>query len=294
MTTAIRQNYSLQGQSGHLASWQWHQSHTAKATICFLHATGFNAGTYRLFLQRFADQADIIAPDLRGHGRTSLATTGLDMTSYHLYAQDISHLLEQLPPPKGGWTLMGHSMGAATAILVASKMRTPLQRLILIEPVIMPRWISLLARSPLRHLMPRYIPIAQKAASRRDHWQSREDVEAAYQRKALFGNWEEGVLANYLDDGLYQDSTGAIRLSCQPVWEARTFTAQGHNLWPALHQLPANKIHVFLAEHGSTTPPAQRRKLHQYGITTQILPHTGHLIPQEHPDILVNMIDKIL
>ena len=45
---------------------------TRPVDLIFVHANGFNGLTYRTLLEPLQADARILAPDLRGHGRTTL------------------------------------------------------------------------------------------------------------------------------------------------------------------------------------------------------------------------------
>jgi len=72
---------------------------------------------------------DVIMPDARGHGRSSVPDYGY---RYEDHANDVIGLIDslklQLP------ILLGHSMGGMTAAVVASRKPNPLRGLILADP----------------------------------------------------------------------------------------------------------------------------------------------------------------
>ncbi len=264
--------------------------------LVFTHATGMCASAYKRFLAPLGAEYDILAADLRGHGQSKLPTDTSKLRNWSVYARDMEALLLAKQQPPKGWRLMGHSMGAVVSLLVAAAGRVRVSRLILIEPVIIPGWARIWARTPAFHLMKRAIPIARKAGQRRSSWESYEAVERSYTRKKFFRKWADGVLADYLEGGLTQSDNG-VKLACEPAWEAATFAAQGQNFWHHLIQAKKNQNlqpHLFLAEHGSTTPPSARLRLAKAGLETTIIDGSGHLIPQELPEKLAEIVSPAL
>ena len=75
------------------------------------------------------DDYDVIMPDARGHGKSSVPDYGY---RYEDLADDVVGLIEtlRLSPP----ILIGHSMGGMTAAVVASRNPTLLRCLVLAEP----------------------------------------------------------------------------------------------------------------------------------------------------------------
>jgi pimeloyl-ACP methyl ester carboxylesterase len=74
----------------------------------------------------------VVAPDLRGHGRSDHAPPG---SAYHAtdLLGDLDRLTAQLPAP---FTLVGHSMGAALAALLAVLRPERVLRVVLVETVV--------------------------------------------------------------------------------------------------------------------------------------------------------------
>lgn len=97
-------------------------------TLLFLHGFGGNATQWRYQIQAFAERNRVIAPDLRGHGRSSRPRTGYDMESL---IGDLERLLtaRQVVEPL---VVVGHSFGGAVATEYALRYPDRVQRLVLI------------------------------------------------------------------------------------------------------------------------------------------------------------------
>jgi pimeloyl-ACP methyl ester carboxylesterase len=262
---------------GALHGLRW--KNNAKPPLLFCHATGFCASAYKRMLGLLSDRYDVFALDMRGHGRTDLAADPSRLRSWRIYADDVRAFLDN--ERRAGWTLAGHSFGAAASLMAACG-RSDVAALKLIEPVAMPPWFAAAAKSPLWPLLAARIPLVRQAARRRSQWDSRETVAASYARKALFRNWAPGVLADYLEDGL-EERDGGVALSCDPRWEAATFAAQANDFWAAARNAPA-PIKVYAANHPSSTVSLDaRRRFTRIGAQLLVEKGPSHLAPMERP-----------
>ncbi len=256
-----------------------------KPQLLFAHATGMCASAYRQFLVALSDVYDIHAPDLRGHGRTTLPTNPDELRDWSIYARDIENYIVSQPQPEQGWVLMGHSMGAVSNLMAAAGGKFAVRSLKLIEPVVAPAIVSLIARSPLNRLLRNNIPIAKRAGARRSEWADRQSVQAAYARKPFFRAWDEGVLEDYLRDGV-REYEKKIILSCDPEWEQATFGAQGQHFWGLVKKLRQTQNltpEFLLAEKNSTVGSTARKKILRENMPIKIFEGAGHLLPQEAP-----------
>ena len=265
---------------GDVAGWRWRPD--GRPPLVFLHATGFCASTYRRALEPLAADFDVFALDLRGHGRTTLPADPGGLRDWTPFARDVAALLPEIA---GGRPviLAGHSLGAVVATLVAAG-RDDVAALRLVEPVILPSALSLMARTPIwrRYLGPR-LPLARGARGRRSHFDSRDEALQSYARKPFFARWAEGVLDDYLEDGL-RDDGAKVRLACAPAYEAAIFAAHAHDFWGAARRARA-PISVFVAADPaqSTARSAARARLRLLGARVEAAAGVTHLAPMEDP-----------
>jgi len=273
---------------GVLAGWCWPRPGAPR--ILFLHATGFCASAYRQMLSLAADRFDIRAFDLRGHGRTALPADPKRLRGWGVYARDVGDALDRFDAEEGPsrWTLAGHSCGAVVAVLTAAG-RRDIEALALIEPVSLRPLAYLAARTPIWRRSIAYSPMVRGALARRSSWPRRDDVRASYERKALFRDWAEGALDDYLEDGLTEDGEG-VRLACAPAWEAATFAGHAHDLWGAVRRAPA-RVHVLAADHPtSTLRGGAVSRYRRLGATVTMAQGPTHLLPLERPDLAARFI----
>ena len=272
---------------GVIAGYRWPQPD--KPPILFLHATGFCASAYRRMFGALSGRFDIHALDLRGHGKNTRPADPSALSSLRKWTpfiEDAAAYLDQ--SGRKDWILAGHSMGAVVSLL-AAKGRDDVAALRLIEPVAMPAWMNIAAKTPLWPFMAARLPIVRGAARRRCQWPSREEVLASYAGKPIFKVWAPGVLEDYLEDGLEPEGAG-VRLCCEPAWEAATFAAQANDFWAAVAS-SGPPLSIYAADHQwSTVSPAARDKLKRAGAEVMLMKGAGHLAPMELPERLAAFV----
>lgn len=281
LTPPVRRlTFDLPG--GQMAAVAFGDSSSRPADVLFLHATGFNGLSYRQLLEPLG-QLGVIAPDLRGHGRTTLPAGTLDYPGWTRHRDDVIALIEKL---ETAVVLAGHSMGAITALLVGGKRPDLVRGLCLIDPVLMPPRFYAGLRAPGAVLANRYfLPIARKAAKRRATFASREEARDALTGRGFFKSFSAQALADYVDDGYLDAPDGSVRLACSPAYECATFAAQRHDPWAALGKAPSPMV-VLRAETGSTCPRSSAERLKSLRTDARVATIEGstHALPWERPD----------
>ena len=272
--------FRMEFAQGAIAGWRWRKEGAPRLVFC--HANGFCASAYRRMLGLVADRFDIVAPDLRGHGRTSLPANPDHHKSWGVFGADLARLLDVLSTEDGGpVVLAGHSLGAV-AVTLAARGREDIAQLLLIEPVATPPETRLLARTPLWPLLAARSPMVRGALSRRAVWPDRAAVIASYEGKRLFARWEAGRLEDYLDDGVTETASG-VTLSCAPEWERVNDATQRQHFWAAVTSRPC-LMRVLAAEGADTTVSlGARRRLERAGAAVEVCKDAGHLLPMERP-----------
>jgi pimeloyl-ACP methyl ester carboxylesterase len=105
-------------------------------TLVALHGLMGSGAVWTPFARALGDAFDLVTPDARGHGRSSVPSDGY---MYDDHADDVCGLISALDLSKP--VLVGHSMGGMTAALVASRLGSELGGLILVDPTfISPEW----------------------------------------------------------------------------------------------------------------------------------------------------------
>ena len=248
--------------------------------IVFSHANGFNAATYRSVLAPLASSFRILAPDLRGHGGTTLPTEVRGRRDWRDHRDDLLALLEAFPGPPV--VMAGHSMGGTASLLAAAERPERVARLVLFDPVIWSGLTGLMFRAPILGRVADRIPLVRSALRRRAVFDSREQALESYRGRGAFKGWPDAALIDYLADGLTPDGDG-FRLACAPTWEASNYVSQGHDPWRALRTDPG-PIRILKAETGSISQigPSSTRPT----VAVETVPGTGHLFAMTHPGVV--------
>lgn len=248
--------------------------------LVFVHANGFNALTYRTLLAPLSGSLRIWAPDLRGHGGTTLSTKADDRRDWHDHRDDLVALLDNLGGPPV--VLAGHSMGGTSALLAAAERADRVSGLVLLDPVIWSRWVVAAFKLPLLDRMASRIPLVKNALRRRAVFDSREQAMAAYSGRGAFRGWPEMMLADYIADGLIETPDGFV-LACDPAWEASNYAAQSHDPWRALKRLTC-PVAVLKGEAGSTCSLSESPRGLPH-VTVGTVPGGSHFFPMLQADI---------
>ncbi len=100
-----------------------------KLPLILLHGLMANGVCWTGLARVLEKEYDVIMPDARGHGNSSVPDFGYQ---YEDHANDVAGLINalRLPPP----ILLGHSMGGMTAAVVASRKPNLLRGLVLADP----------------------------------------------------------------------------------------------------------------------------------------------------------------
>ncbi|HEY2068154.1 MAG TPA: alpha/beta hydrolase [Rhizomicrobium sp.] len=252
----------------------------------FAHATGFNAQTYKTLLAPLAERFHIHASDARGHGLTVMGTSLGQPKGWTIYRDDLLRFLDDI----GGkpLILVGHSMGAVTSLFLAAARPELVRGLVLIEPVLVPgmalRLDMLLHRLHLKRMEP---ALADRAARRRDTFDSIDAAYAAYHGRGAFATWPDAMLHDYLEGGMILDTReGRAHLTCTPAWEAATFRGAPLDAAKLSRrvQCPVTLIHGTRG----TTPTSEVKRFLDGHPKTRVVKVEGatHFLPMEFPEVV--------
>lgn len=252
--------------------------------VVFLHANGFNAGTYRSVLGPLSDRLHILAIDQQGHGRSAQRASSEGRRNWTDLRDDLVALLDALPG--GPVVLAGHSLGGAASLFATAMRQQRVRGLAMFDPV-------LLARETMADILAgrgidfENSPMATGARRRRAVFASREAAVESYRGRGAFKTWPEASLLDYVVDGFRERPDGDVELACAPEWEASNFASHALDPWPVMGQIEVPTV-VLRAEIGSTChlldrspfPPENKR------VRVEIVPGTTHFLPIERPDVV--------
>jgi pimeloyl-ACP methyl ester carboxylesterase len=198
---------------GDICWFEWGQS-SARPSLLLLHATGFHARCWDQVVAALPDDLHIIAPDLRGHGRSYRPAS---LGDWEETADDIAAFIAaRFDRPVFA---IGHSQGGYIATSLAIKYADAFDQMLLVDPVLLSP--ELLA---MRDSAPRIEPKDHPVARRRNIWESGDQMIAHFSTRNPYDKWRPEVLADYCNHGLLPSADGNhLELACPPVLEASAY-----------------------------------------------------------------------
>jgi len=267
----------------------------------FAHATGFNALTYKELLEPLSDNFNVRAVDARGHGFTKLKAYPQDMYDWKIYCDDLIKSVELfVEKTQKPIILSGHSMGAASAIQVAAIRPDLVSGLVLVDPVLMTNKIKVIFKIGRKYPIFKNFPVikqgmmmSETTKKRRRDWANKEEIFNSYKNKLIFKTWTETTIRNYIEGGteLVGDET---RLTCDPLWEAATFSSWKHDAMGLIDKLNC-PITLLQAEFNSTARgngPIKLMQQDKLGVH-KIIKGSTHFLPMEFPNIIKEEINNL-
>ncbi|KAA0237810.1 alpha/beta hydrolase [bacterium] len=253
--------------------------------IFLAHATGFHARCWDQVVERLPGR-HCYALDMRGHGRSEKPAPPYLWLNF---AQDVAALarLLGLRDALG----VGHSKGGYAVARAAAMEPGAFAKLLLIDPVIMPR--------------PAYaaFPLTEHFASRRrNEWASAEEMFERFKDRPPFDRWDPAVLRDYCVYGLQPAASGeGFVLACPPEIEAATYLGSaGGDPYDDIESLTI-PVRVLRARaraegapldmSGSPTNPHLAEHLQQ-GEDVYLAEHS-HFIPMEAPGLVAKHIEEL-
>lgn len=251
--------------------------------IVFLHATGFNALTYRSLLAPLGERFSVWAVDLRGHGRTTLPAKTFAYGSWRRHRDDVIALLEkQTDAPV---TLSGHSFGATVSLMAAVRRPDLVSAVALIDPVLLTRLRYAFMHAPLAPLFLRQrFRLSRQAARRRAHFPDKQSAVEAFSGRGVFKLFARETIEDYVEDGLVEDGAGAFKLACAPAYEAATFAAHRNNPWPLFNRIQFPLVGLRAGVRSTFSEEAANALAAVKGARIATIDGAGHMLPMERPD----------
>jgi len=265
---------------------------TSRPTIHWAHATGFSALTYLPILNALAEEMNVTAWDMRGHGLSSESGMKDSFSGWETYYRDMVAMLDASPEPI--W-LAGHSIGATCSLVAACQRPEKVKGLLLCEPVILDVRNRMLLRLMRALGRADRIGLAKGAARRRSTFPSREDALGNYRAKATFRSWTDEWLRAYVDASFTAHEDGGVQLACSPQWESLTFQHTESSPWGRIKRLPI-EVRVLAGTKGSTFPQSvhSRFRRRMPGAKIVSITNGSHFLPMESPNAVTDeLLDLI-
>jgi pimeloyl-ACP methyl ester carboxylesterase len=263
------------------AELAWYERPGEGPPLVFVHAAGFHGRCWDQVAARLAGRR-CCALDLRGHGRSAKPAPPY---RWPRFAQDLAELGRALD--LRGAVGVGHSLGGYAVALAAALAPEVFARLLLIDPVILPR--ALYGSAP---------PGEHFAARRRDRWPSPAAMYERFRDRPPFSRWRPEVLRDYCEHGLLPapDGDGYV-LACPPAVEASIYlSSAADDPYPHLAQVRAPALVLRAGQPArdvtdmEASPTAPDLAAHFPDGQDVHLPGYSHFLPMEDPELVARLL----
>lgn len=239
MSGAQPVEHRFAGPAGEICWFEWGQA-GQRPSLLLLHATGFHARCWDQVVAALPPGTHVIAPDLRGHGRSFRPAS---IGNWSDVADDVATLVGSLPA--GSLIAVGHSMGGFVAALVAARLPGRFSSLLLVDPVLMPpNYYGAEAEGAEPD------PADHPVSRRRNAWESADQMIARFADRPPYDSWKPEVLADYCRYGLVPAQGGGLELACPPYLEASAYLGSaGRDIYPLIAKIDC-PVTVLRARNG--------------------------------------------
>ncbi len=264
--------------------------------LVFSHANSFGASTYRVMIEELRRLGHTVeALDQFGHNPKYPVTNNwphvVEELREFVTAVKVKH--QQTP------ILIGHSLGGAASLMLASQSPELARGLIMMESFVFYGWKALFIRFAklLGKTMKR--PPASVALRRRFTWDSALQVTQHLQHKRAFKHWDERVLRDYAEHGTIETADGKRTLKFKRETEAKFYAYFPDNAMAMLRKNPLQCPFHFVGGLQSRELAAvglggtEKLVAARAGNTLQRVEGT-HLFPMERPIETAQMIDALV
>ncbi len=250
--------------------------------ILFAHANGYPPGAYKQLLEALTPKYRVLAILMKPLQENSNYEK---FRSWEELADELittieDHGLSQV-------IAMGHSLGAVASVLAAHKRPDIFSRLILIDPVLFPKYVDYLSQVVPLSFRKNIIPIAKKALNRKSEWYSKENAFQSYRQKEVFKRLSDDTLWDYIHAGTRKDEkTGMQVLRYSKEWEARIYSTVLHvfdkllELKLPIYAVRGDETDVISKELWEKWKKGQR---HNHFLNVAF---ASHLVPMEYPEVI--------
>lgn len=262
--------------------------------LVFLHANGFNGQTYRRIFDQISPDIHLFAPDMRGHGHTTLPANPAELTSWTQYRDDMMAFVDGLSVTRNRPLVMaGHSMGGTTSVMVAHDCPGRVAHLFLMDPVVYPSPNFLMRYFIMPFLSRRNL--AEGAKRRRWQYPDRDAVFKSYKGRGAFVTWPDDMLRDYIYGGTLPDEGSGIKLACAPAWEAANFSLSFNDVWRQFGEIMSPVTLFHATGLGATCPPDKAKMLQAQKPDMKRVQMDGasHFLPMEQPERMAQAINEI-
>ena len=257
--------------------------------IHLAHANGFPPKTYQKLIDKLTPHYRVIGMEARPLWPNSKFE---DFKSWREGADDLIRFMDE----QGLSNIIGigHSFGAVCTLIAANKRPDLFKKLVLIEPVVLPKWYYLFIPFTPDFLLREINPIVKNTLVRTDKWPNREAAYRQFRKNRLFANTDDAELWDYVNSGISPNQNGGVSLTYSKEWEAKIYMTIT-DPWREMKRLKQPFV-VLKGETSDTIFPSVWKKLkvsNPKGNFIEIL-DTGHIVPLEKPNEVAETLRTFL
>ena len=286
----LPQLHQLSSNGIQLACHAWRAAQrSGSPTLLMVHATGFHGRVWDPVIRRLPDR-HVLAPDMRGHGRSEAAP----FASWETFGRDLAGLASAMD--LRGAIGVGHSMGAHALVQAAAFEPERFSRLLLVDPVV---------QAPSSyHLPPVPAGTLHPAAGRKRYFDSPQSMFERFAERSPYALFDREALQQYCQHGLRPAASGkGWELACAPEFEASIYPQARGNAG-VFASIRALQIPVWVVRArpqdpsilpwdplGSPTWPALAAEFRQG--RDLVFPEQTHFLPMQDPALMARLIDEL-
>jgi len=246
------------------------------------HATGFCAHVWKPVIDILSQHFHCFAYDLRGHGNSSSPGPERANWDWQRYADDLLAVIADIGISKP--VSIGHSCGAASALLAEERQSGTFTQMIGFEPVM---FQDNPPKGPDEDR-----DLAIKALKRQTTFSSRNAAYEKFSQKGPFTRLDPEALNAFIEHGFTGHADGTIELRCSPEDEAAIYVmASAHHGYVDLPnvEIPVTVVHgteSVAFDHLTMTSVAERIPRGRY----VPMEGCGHFGALERPAAFVDIV----
>jgi pimeloyl-ACP methyl ester carboxylesterase len=261
----------------------------APVVLC-VHGLRASSASWAPFAKIVTSSHRVLAVDLPGHGRTPSEGRSLSVPEGAAVLRGVARAVGNGPV-----TLVGHSMGAAVAVLAAAAEPSIADRLLLLAPPLPRHGLDFISRAVLPHvglcLWPR---LGRLAMQRRLERQSLDEYVWNGLRLTCASTTDLGEVAEELVvelEAAYARGEDPLGSFIRAARSIGALVAEGRRYREALAEVQA-PVHVMHGVLDRVLRPTGLRQLEALGErwTSRQLPHVGHSPHLEVPDHVADLL----
>jgi len=261
--------------------------------LLFLHANGYPPACYRPLLTRLARSNHVTAMLQRPLWEDSRPEDIHDWTSF---SDDLLRFLDETES-RAPTAVIGHSMGGIAALRAALRQPQKFQRLILLDPVLLPSsFIALWNIALTFKFAHRLHPHILSAKNRRREFDDLDLLFERYRKVPTFKYMDDAALRTYIEGITRPKENGGYQLIYSPEWESHVYYVsiwRDMELWRALPKLKVPTLIIRGAETDTFWKRTARKVTRlNPSIRMETVERATHLVALEQPQEVFEIAQK--